>query len=116
MFDSLENEDRIDGIVMEMFSGIASLKMTTALNQQFVIAKVIWNKRPFGVAYRDDWFFNTKDFSDCFSNVIKLKRTDVLQTVNRYTQLPEVWKGSDGFLYIGQTRTIFPIKKARIFM
>ena len=91
MFGSLEIGDRIDGIVMEMFGGIASLKMRTALKQQFVIAKVIWSKRSFGVAYRE-YLFSNKNVSDCFSNVIKFNRTYVLQTVNRYTQLPEVWK------------------------
>lgn len=87
MYDELKREDGIEGILEEFFTGIESMK-TNDTPKELSIAKMIWNSRGFGVAYRN--FLFTERVSGCLLNVIKFRYNDVLKITNNYIQSTKV--------------------------
>ena len=82
MFETLKNENGIDGILEEFFIGIESRKRKDT-SQQLDITKFIRNGRGLGVAYRNS-LFTHQIIPDCLSNVIKFRKKDVLQITSDY--------------------------------
>ena len=86
MCDSLIN-GRINGILMELLSGTEFIRARD-MSKQLFVAKTIWRKRSFGVAYND--YFLNKNVSECLSTVIKFSHNYALKIASKYTRATEV--------------------------
>ena len=88
MYDTLENDNGIDGILEEFFIGTESVRMRN-MSKKLSVIKFFGHKRPFGVAYWYNLFAN-ENIADCFSHVIKIRHNEVLKTTINYTRATRV--------------------------